>query len=162
MDPLSSTRTPKISPTKTFLLSDSRIPHSTFKPYLISFYSAPICSPHPPPPKRSLSFSICCCKLRTTQDKIQSKDSGNNNIVVSNEPAAPPLLEEDEIAGKSGSPAQSDAAASGIVKLLKRLPRRVLAVLSNLRLALGEMFAIAGLMALGMLFFSPFVCFTCL
>lgn len=42
--------------------------------------------------------------------------------------------------------------------LVKRLPRKVLAVLSNLPLAIGEMFAVAALMALGIML----LCFFCL
>ncbi|KAK3023018.1 hypothetical protein RJ639_045012 [Escallonia herrerae] len=41
------------------------------------------------------------------------------------------------------------ANAGGGLGVLKRLPRKVLSVLSNLPLAIGEMFAVAGLMALG-------------
>lgn len=79
--------------------------------------------------------------------------------MVSKEPA-PSLSEQDEVVGRSGGPAKSGGAASGIVKLLKRLPRKVLAILANLPLALGEMFVIAGLMALGTFFLSlsAFIC----
>lgn len=49
---------------------------------------------------------------------------------------------EDEAPPKLGS-------GSGVMGSMKRLPRKVLSVLSYLPLAIGEMFAIAGLMALG-------------
>lgn len=54
---------------------------------------------------------------------------------------------EDEAPPKLGS-------GSGVMGSMKRLPRKVLSVLSYLPLAIGEMFAIAGLMALGMLSFG--------
>lgn len=51
-------------------------------------------------------------------------------------------MKNDEVSGEVES-------KNGVIGLVKRLPRRVLAALSNLPLAIGEMAAIAALMALG-------------
>lgn len=62
---------------------------------------------------------------------------------------APTLLDEGVApAGKEEVPVKARSTSVSL-GLLKRLPRRVLSILSNLPLAIGEMFAIAGLMALG-------------
>lgn len=57
-----------------------------------------------------------------------------------------------DAAGGEEAPVKS-GGGTGVIGLVKRFPRRVLSVLSYLPLAIGEMFAIAGLMALGMLSF---------
>lgn len=63
---------------------------------------------------------------------------------------APSLKEDGEERENDGQASnQPKKAPSNLSGFMKGTPRRVLAVLSNLSLAIGEMFAIAGLMALG-------------
>lgn len=66
---------------------------------------------------------------------------------------APPVSEESGSGNGVVPPkaAGGGGGGGGPLGFVKRLPRRVLSVLSNLPLAIGEMFAIAALMALGML-----------
>lgn len=67
--------------------------------------------------------------------------------------AAPPVVELEEGSvgngGKKVEETKNSAVGSG---LFKRLPRKVLGILSNLPLAIAEMFAVAVLMALGKIF----------
>ena len=69
--------------------------------------------------------------------------------------AAPSLAEKggDGCGGGEGNGNGEVKAKSGgnLMRLVKRFPRKVLGILSNLPLAIGEMFAVAALMALGML-----------
>nr|AKF43185.1 cytochrome c biogenesis protein [Pelargonium tetragonum] len=81
---------------------------------------------------RTLNPFTISCKLRTSQDGNISK-----KIMLSE--VAPPPLSENE------SPAKPPRRTT----MLQRFPKRVLTVLSNLTLAIGEMFTIAALMALG-------------
>ncbi|XP_022136221.1 cytochrome c biogenesis protein CCS1, chloroplastic [Momordica charantia] len=92
---------------------------------------------------RSLSLSVTC-KAKTSQDKKQKNAS--NKIVLSE--AAPPLAEDSDDSGNPEAEVKS-GNGSGLTKLVKRLPKRILEALSNLPLAIGEMFTIAALMALG-------------
>ena len=71
----------------------------------------------------------------------------SKKILLSN--SAPPVVSE-EIGGGGGGKKVSVKERSGALGFLKRLPRKVLAVLSILPLAIGEMFVIAVLMAPGM------------
>lgn len=63
----------------------------------------------------------------------------------------PPLAEGSGGANESEEVAGKSRKSNGVMGLVKRFPRKVLSVLSNLPLAVGEMFAVAALMALGML-----------
>jgi cytochrome c biogenesis protein len=64
--------------------------------------------------------------------------------------AAPPVAQRGgEEDGKTEAQTKVDVAA---VRFLRRATKRTLSVLSNLPLAIAEMSAIAGLMALGMVF----------
>lgn len=99
---------------------------------------------------RSLSLSVTC-KAKTSQDKKQKNAS--NKIVLSE--AAPPLAEDSDDSGNPEAEVKS-GNGSGLTKLVKRLPKRILEALSNLPLAIGEMFTIAALMALGMTHFAWF------
>ena len=69
--------------------------------------------------------------------------------------AAPSLAEKggDGGGGREGNGNGEVKAKSGgnLMRLVKRFPRKVLGVLCNLPLAVGKMFAVAALMALGML-----------
>jgi cytochrome c biogenesis protein len=100
--------------------------------------------------KRSrLSVTIVTCSKLKTSKEIKDKDkNASGKILLSN--SAPPVLSEESDGGGNGEkvPVKTGTGALGF---LKRLPRKVLAVLSNLPLAIGEMFSIAVLMALGML-----------
>jgi len=74
----------------------------------------------------------------------------SKKILLSN--SAPPVVSE-EIGGGGGGGGGKKVSVkerSGALGFLKRLPRKVLAVLSILPLAIGEMFVIAVLMAPGM------------
>ncbi|PON31863.1 hypothetical protein TorRG33x02_357220 [Trema orientale] len=98
--------------------------------------------------KRSFSFTGITCRLKSPQDKKKNQNSVTKKIILSD--GAPPSLAEEgggaarneEVGGKPGS-------KNGVLSFAKRFPRKVLAVLSNLPLAIGEMFAVAALMALG-------------
>ncbi|CAO2815093.1 unnamed protein product [Amaranthus hypochondriacus] len=93
-----------------------------------------------------ITFFRVCCKIKVPQDKNNKPVS--QKIVLSD---AAPSLKEDKKEGDNdgeGSP-QPKKPTSSLNKFLMRLPQKGLAFLSNLPLAIGEMFAIAGLMALG-------------
>lgn len=119
---------PPTLPTRTHILKAPLL-HSTFNPQLHTLFNRCI----------TLSSTISC-KLRTSQDVKKKKDNVSKKIVFSD--SSPPSLKNDEVSGEVES-------KSGVIGLVKRLPRRVLAALSNLPLAIGEMAAIAALMALG-------------
>ncbi|KAB2603046.1 cytochrome c biogenesis protein CCS1 [Pyrus ussuriensis x Pyrus communis] len=101
-------------------------------------------------PPLSLSVTTTC-GLKTPQDSKKSKNESNNitKQIILSEGGPPPLVEKSgDAAGGEEAPVKS-GGGTGVMGLVKRLPRRVLSVLSYLPLAIGEMFAIAGLMALG-------------
>lgn len=107
--------------------------------------------------KRIFPFRITTCKLaKTSKDAIKNK---NVPIKIVGPDEKAPLLPEEGGSAASNGGAQSKPrrkkAAGGLGLLLKRFPKKVLSILSNLPLAIGEMFTIAGLMALGM---YQFVC----
>ena len=141
-----------LSPTKTLFLN-SHLLHSTFKPHFINPYSTKTQSLHS---SRFLSFNLVTCKLKSPQD-IKNKDKKISKKIVLSE-AAPSLAEKggDGDGGGGGGEGNGNGevkAKSGgnLMRLVKRFPRKVLGILSNLPLAIGEMFAVAALMALGML-----------
>ncbi|XP_031286685.1 cytochrome c biogenesis protein CCS1, chloroplastic [Pistacia vera] len=113
---------------RTHFLSAPLLHYSTFNPQVYTLFKKP-----------SLSFSISC-KLKTSQDVKKKNENVSKKIVLSD--TQPPPLKNEEALGKV-------ERTRGVFGLVKRLPRRVLAVFSNLPLAIGEMFAIAGLMAIG-------------
>lgn len=115
-------------PTLTHILKAPLL-HSAFNPQLHTLFNRRI----------TLSLTISC-KLRTSQDVKKRKDNVSKKIVFSD--SSPPPLKNDEVSREVES-------KNGVIGLVKRLPRRVLAALSNLPLAIGEMAAIAALMALG-------------
>ncbi|KAK4562838.1 hypothetical protein RGQ29_005355 [Quercus rubra] len=139
-----------LSPTKTLFLN-SHLLHSTFKPHFINPYSTKTQSLHS---SRFLSFNLVTCKLKSPQD-IKNKDKKISKKIVLSE-AAPSLAEKggDGDGGGGGGEGNGNGevkAKSGgnLMRLVKRFPRKVLGILSNLPLAIGEMFAVAALMALG-------------
>ena len=136
-----------LSPTKTLFLN-SHLLHSTFKPHFINPYSTKTQSLHS---SRFLSFNLVTCKLKSPQD-IKNKDKKISKKIVLSE-AAPSLAEKGGDGGGEGNGDGEVKAKSGgnLMRLVKRFPRKVLGILSNLPLAIGEMFAVAALMALGML-----------
>lgn len=101
--------------------------------------------------KRSrLSVTIVTCSKLKTSKEIKDKDkNASGKILLSN--SAPPVLSEESGGGGGNGEKVPVKTGTGALGFLKRLPRKVLAVLSNLPLAIGEMFSIAVLMALGTL-----------
>lgn len=104
-------------------------------------------------------------ELRTSENKSQTK--GKKKTPVTTKIEAPEPGGAPAISGGGGGPSPAKppppSKKSGSWKL-KGLPKKVLAVLSNLPLAIAEMFAVAALMALGIVpatfeeynWFSPF------
>ncbi|KAL2254716.1 cytochrome c biogenesis protein CCS1, chloroplastic isoform X1 [Sesamum indicum] len=100
--------------------------------------------------KRKMVFS----KLQTSQDKSNVKgkkkslQAPTTTKIEAPEPGGAPA-----VSGESGGDSVPPPLPPGSKKVgswkLKGLPKRVLALLSNLPLALAEMFAVAALMALG-------------
>ncbi|KAI3829981.1 hypothetical protein L1987_04113 [Smallanthus sonchifolius] len=105
------------------------------QPRLFEFPNSRICSRIS---NRRCLISPISCKLSSQP----SKDTTQNKVVV---PGVAPSLSE-----KNEPPSAEDSRpkkTGGVV--IKRLTKRILAFLANLPLALGEMFTIAALMALG-------------
>ncbi|KAL4363158.1 hypothetical protein GQ457_04G003150 [Hibiscus cannabinus] len=127
-----------LNPSKTpFLLVPK--PHF-FKPSLLHSSFNP--RPHSPFTRRPLSVAITC-KLKTSQGRKNDGKKNNNiskKILLSD--SAPELSNEQ---GK----AKAEESGGGTWRVIRKLPRKVLSVLSNLPLAIGEMFTIAALMAIG-------------
>ncbi|KAJ6310625.1 hypothetical protein OIU76_015364 [Salix suchowensis] len=97
-----------------------------------------------------LSVTIITCGKLKTSKEIKNKDKkASGKIILSD--SAPPVVSEESGGGGGNGEKVPVKTGTGALGLLKRLPRKVLAVLSNLPLAIGEMFAIAVLMALGTL-----------
>ncbi|KQK12999.1 cytochrome c biogenesis protein CCS1, chloroplastic [Brachypodium distachyon] len=130
------------SPTCYLLLNPSRA-HRRLLP-----------SPRPPAAARCGRLRVSCDVPRQGGDGggakrgvIPSGDGKGKKRVVFFD-AAPPLAQQsggEEGKVKKAEPKQDGAA----LRLLRRATKRTLSVLSNLPLAITEMFAIAGLMALG-------------
>ncbi|TKY67527.1 Cytochrome c biogenesis protein CCS1 [Spatholobus suberectus] len=96
----------------------------------------------------SLPFTINC-KLKNSQD-IKNKGKSVSQKIVLSEASPPQLTEGDDINGESGDvPKSSKKKGGGLSGVAKFLRRKTLQILSNLPLAIGEMFAVASLMALG-------------
>ncbi|KAL3538940.1 hypothetical protein ACH5RR_002306 [Cinchona calisaya] len=101
-----------------------------------------------------LRFTVSC-KLKTSKDDTQStrkKKKEDEKIIVLPESDEAPSLSEKGTTGKNnGAPVNPQKMRSKSMQFgfLKGFSRRVLTILSNLPLALAEMFAVAALMALG-------------
>lgn len=94
---------------------------------------------------------ITNCKLQKPEDGDKvSRSSGSITKTISLSDSAPPVTEEThgEISGDRSGGNGGGGGKEGL-GFLKRLPRKVLSILSNLPLAITEMFTIAALMALG-------------
>ncbi|XP_019166217.1 PREDICTED: cytochrome c biogenesis protein CCS1, chloroplastic-like [Ipomoea nil] len=100
---------------------------------------------------QNFSFTLSC-KLNTTRKKQGAKEnSAPSKIRVPESDGAPTLLDAGDAgngASPTGPPPAKKSKAGGL-GLLRRLPKRVVASLSSLTLAISEMFALAGLMAIG-------------
>lgn len=118
-----------------------------------------------------LRFMISC-KFRTSKDEISSKKKdkksvGTTKTVLPDANGAPPLSEDGTTRKSSGGPVNQQKPPPPRQKnyntgfgFSKGLWRRVLSILSNLPLALAEMFTVAALMALGKPELSLFL-YTC-
>ncbi|PQM34490.1 cytochrome c biogenesis protein CCS1 chloroplastic [Prunus yedoensis var. nudiflora] len=143
---LNPTTTPKSCLPKTYFLKAPLLP-CTFKPT----FSPHNCQIHRRSFKKTPFSLTTACKLKTPQDNKKNNTKSNKiaKQIILSEGGPPPLAEESGGAGGSDEAPAKLGSGSGVMGLVKRLPRRVLSVLSYLPLAIGEMFAIAGLMALG-------------
>lgn len=100
-------------------------------------------------------FLTTHCKLQKPQNGNQRSSRGNLTKTISLSDSAPPVTEENVggVSGdrvvKGGGNGGGGGGGDGGLGFFKMLPRKVLSVLSNLPLAITEMFTIAALMALG-------------
>ncbi|XP_009802676.1 cytochrome c biogenesis protein CCS1, chloroplastic-like [Nicotiana sylvestris] len=96
--------------------------------------------------KKDRTFSFTrTCKLKTSKGKKTIKKKiVPGNISSPDSGGAPPLLERKKAAEGTTRINNVDGKV-----VFKKVPKRVLGILSNLPLVIGEMFAAAGLMALG-------------
>ncbi|KAG2703497.1 hypothetical protein I3760_06G140500 [Carya illinoinensis] len=141
MEALNLTKTTNPSLSKT-LFRESHLLRSTFKPQLIP------CGVKTRSLHRSRNFSFTfTCKLKTPQDITNNDKSISKKIVLSE--VAPPLGEEGGKGTGNGKAPVKSGRGGGVMGLVKKFPRKILAILSNLPLAIGEMSTVAGLMALG-------------
>ncbi|XP_058214049.1 cytochrome c biogenesis protein CCS1, chloroplastic [Rhododendron vialii] len=92
--------------------------------------------------KRNLSLTITC-KLKATRQSVEREKGGVADKISVSKGA--PLLSEDGNGGGNSA----GGGGGGKSKLVKKLWRKVLSVLSNLPLAIGEMATVAALMAVG-------------
>lgn len=92
---------------------------------------------------RTFSFPLTC-KLKNSKGK---KKIVPGNISLPDSGGAPPLFERKKAAEGTTRINNADGKV-----VFKKVHKRVLGVLSNLPLVIGEMFAAAGLMALGNIF----------
>ncbi|XP_022749137.1 cytochrome c biogenesis protein CCS1, chloroplastic-like isoform X2 [Durio zibethinus] len=123
---LNPSKTPKLFVPKTHLFKSSLL-HSTFNPQPHTLFS-----------RRLLSITITC-KVKTSQGRKNDGKNVSKKILL---PDSAPELSNEEVKAKPKS-------GGGAWGLFRKLPKIVLAVLSNLPLAIGEMFSVAALMALG-------------
>ncbi|KAH0713359.1 hypothetical protein KY290_008964 [Solanum tuberosum] len=97
---------------------------------------------------RIFAFTLTC-KLNTVKGNKPSKEKRPISVPGS-DGVAPPIVELEE--GSVGNGGRKvEETKNGVVGfgIVKKLPRKVLGILSNLPLAIAEMFAIAALMASG-------------
>ncbi|XP_040364833.1 cytochrome c biogenesis protein CCS1, chloroplastic isoform X3 [Rosa chinensis] len=138
MEALNPTITPKPCLPRTSFLK-SHLFNSTFKPTFCPHNSQFF--------KRTpLSLSVTCT-LKTPQENKNKKSNNISKKIILSEGAPPPL--EEKGGGATGGDKAPTKSGSGVMGSMKRLPRKILSALSYLPLAIGEMFVIAGLMALG-------------
>ncbi|KAK4377305.1 hypothetical protein RND71_003601 [Anisodus tanguticus] len=95
---------------------------------------------------RTFSFNLTC-KLNTVKGGKTIKEKSGS---VPGNDGAPPIVEMEEGSRGNDGKKVEKLKNSGVgFGLLKKFPRKVLGILSNLPLAIAEMFAVAALMALG-------------
>lgn len=142
MKALLPTKTLTSSLLKTHVLIKSPLYRASFSPRL-----------HILRANKTLRFTITC-KLNTSKDAAEKAKNIAKKIALPD--TAPSVAEKKDGSNESVEVPTKRGNSGGVLGLVKRFPRRVLAVLSNLPLAIGEMFTVAGLMALGMLVFCTF------
>ncbi|CAI8618516.1 unnamed protein product [Vicia faba] len=118
-------------PKTHFLKVSTFHPFFKFNPFPYTNYAANTTHTHKTP-----SFTINC-----NLKNVGKKDLLSQKIVLS-EASPPPLTQDNDVPSTS----KENKASNG---LFKKLSKRVLQILSNLPLAIGEMFTIAFLMGLG-------------
>ncbi|MCL7048202.1 hypothetical protein MKW94_028171 [Papaver nudicaule] len=126
-----------IKPTKPlsgFIPSNSFLGKSTFR---TNFHSHIY--------NRNKSFRIVS-EIKKTSKELKNNKPISKKIILSE--GAPSISEEENVK-ESKTVNSSSVVGNPVFKYFKRVPRKVLSILSNLPLAIGEMFAIAALMALG-------------
>ncbi|XP_077224542.1 cytochrome c biogenesis protein family isoform X2 [Tasmannia lanceolata] len=133
MDPINPIKTLKNSLPKTLITTP--LLHSTFKSFH-PFFKKHLYTPNS---KRNLLLKIGS-ELKTSQHNKNKPLP--KKIILSDR--APSLSENEKSQPNSPKPDKIP-----LMGLFKKVPRRILSVLSNLPLAIGEMFSIAALMALG-------------
>ncbi|KAH0650267.1 hypothetical protein KY284_030179 [Solanum tuberosum] len=97
---------------------------------------------------RIFAFTLTC-KLNTVKLNKPSKEK-RPILVLGSDGVVPPIVElEEGSVGNSGR--KVEETKNGVVGfgIVKKLPRKVLGILSNLPLSIAEMFVIAALMASG-------------
>lgn len=125
-------------------------PFFRFKPFSNSSHGA----------KRAHTLPLTIsCKLKNSQEMKNKGKSVSQKIVLS-EASPPPLTEDDKNNGDSKDVPESSKKKGGLSGVANMLRRKTLQILSNLPLAIGEMFAVASLMALGIC--SSFLLFSLL
>ncbi|KAI3853162.1 hypothetical protein MKW92_038596 [Papaver armeniacum] len=84
-------------------------------------------------------------EIKKTSKELKNNKPISKKIILSE--GAPSISEEENVNGNKQ--VNSSSVGNPVFKYFKRVPRKVLSILSNLPLAIGEMFTIAALMALG-------------
>ncbi|XP_026456156.1 cytochrome c biogenesis protein CCS1, chloroplastic-like [Papaver somniferum] len=129
-------RMDSIKPTKTqssFTPSNSLLIKSTCRTNFHShFYN------------RNKPFAIVS-EIKKVFKELKNNKPISKKIILSE--GAPSISEEENVNGNKQ--VNSSLVGNPVFKYFKRVPRKVLSILSNLPLAIGEMFTIAALMALG-------------
>ncbi|KAI3861757.1 hypothetical protein MKX03_019550 [Papaver bracteatum] len=128
MDPIKPTKTlSSFTPSNSFLIKSTC--RTNFHSH---FYN------------RNKPFRIVS-ETKKTSKELQNNKPISKKIILSE--GAPSISEEENVNGNKQ--VNSSSVGNPVFKYFKRVPRKVLSILSNLPLAIGEMFTIAALMALG-------------
>lgn len=142
---------------------ESLIHSATLKPSLHKFMfpktAVSLCSPAGATPfnihriRKTTTTTTTICGLKSSRRSSQITSATNRNKILLSEESPPPLSEEG-LDGDGEAPGEGKKSANknGVLRAAKRLPRKILSLLSNLPLAMGEMFFGAALMALGLSF----------
>ena len=142
---------------------ESVIHSATLKPPLHKFMfpktAVSLCSPAGATPfnihriRKTTTTTTTICGLKSSRRSSQIASTTNRNKILLSEESPPPLSEEG-LDGDGEAPGEGKKSANknGVLRAAKRLPRKILSLLSNLPLAMGELFFGAALMALGLSF----------